>query len=122
MIKPNIPVGSVKVMIIFLIVMRNFCPQSTLSKEHKICFNCLSNDHILNKCKFKVSCRIDVSKKRHHTLLHNSKYIIEQENEGNNQNSYMHNHSCFENKFNLLQIIPVILSNNTNNIKKHSFR
>ena len=82
---------------------------------------------MLNTYKSKVLCRIDVCKKRHHTLLHNPKYINENkdpnkaaanehENEGKNQNSHMHNHNCFGNKFNLLHIILVILSNNTNNI------
>ena len=33
--------------------------RSTFIKEHKRCFNYLSNDHMLNKCKSKVSSRID---------------------------------------------------------------
>ena len=39
-------------------------------KDKKLCFNCLSNTHLINKCKSKISCKIDGCKKRHHTLLH----------------------------------------------------
>ena len=94
--------------------------RSTLIKEYKLCFNCLSNDHALNKCKSKVSCRINGYNKRHHTLPDNPKHMNEnknpkkaganeQENESKNQNSHMHNHNSFGDRFYLLQIIPVIL-------------
>ena len=39
-------------------------------KDKKLCFNCLSNTHLINKCKSKISCQIDGCKKRHHTILH----------------------------------------------------
>ena len=39
-------------------------------KDKKLCFNCLSNTHLINKCKSKISCKIDGCKKRHHTILH----------------------------------------------------
>ena len=51
-----------------------------LVKVNKLCFNCLSNSHMINNCKSKVSCRVDNFKKRHHTLLHPV-------NEGNDSNS-----------------------------------
>ena len=51
-----------------------------LVKVNKLCFNCLSNYHLINNCKSKVFCREDNCKKRHHTLL----YPV---NEGNNRNS-----------------------------------
>ena len=41
-----------------------------LVKINKLCFNCLSNSHMINNCKSKVFCRVDNCKKRHHTLLH----------------------------------------------------
>ena len=86
---------------------------------------------MLNKCKLQISCRIDSCNKRHHTLLHNPKYINEnkdpkkaatneQENEGKNQNSHMHNHNSFKNKFTLLKIIPIILNNGIKNIKTNA--
>ena len=39
-------------------------------KDKKLCFNCLSNTHLINKCSSKISCKIDGCKKRHHTILH----------------------------------------------------
>ena len=33
--------------------------RSTLIKEHKLCFNYISNDQMLNKCKSKMSCRVN---------------------------------------------------------------
>ena len=51
-----------------------------LVKVKKLCFNCLSNCYMITSCKSKVFCRIDNSKKRHHTLLHPI-------NEDNNSNS-----------------------------------
>ena len=39
-------------------------------KDKKLCFNCLSNTHLINKSKSKISCKIDGCKKRHHTILH----------------------------------------------------
>ena len=41
-----------------------------LLKIKKLCFNCLLNTHLINKCKSKTSCKIDCCKKRHHTILH----------------------------------------------------
>ena len=41
-----------------------------LVKNNKLCFSCLSNSHMIHKCKSKVFCKVDNSKKRHHTLLH----------------------------------------------------
>ena len=41
-----------------------------LVKENRLCFNCLSNSHMIKECKSKVCCRIDSCSKRHHTLLH----------------------------------------------------
>ena len=40
-------------------------------KDKKLCFYYLSNTH-LNKCKSKISCKIDGCKKRHHTILHHT--------------------------------------------------
>ena len=51
-----------------------------LVKINKLCFNYLSNSHMISNCKSKVFCRVDNCKKRHHTLLHSV-------NECNNSNS-----------------------------------
>ena len=39
-------------------------------KDKRLCFNCLSNTHLISKCKPKISCKIDGCKKGHHTILH----------------------------------------------------
>ena len=46
--------------------------------------------------------------------------VNEQENENKIQNSLMDNHNSFDNKFTLLQIIPVILSNGIKNIETNA--
>ena len=90
-----------------------------LIKQHRLCFNCLSNDHMIDKCQSKVTCKIDGCNKRHHTLLHRPK--IPQPNktpqiDGNkikNQNSNI-------NKVALLKIVPVILFNENKEIKTNA--
>ena len=39
-------------------------------KENRLCFNCLSNSHMISKCKSKICCRNGSCSKRHHILLH----------------------------------------------------
>ena len=38
-------------------------------KDKKLCISCLSNTHLLNKCKSKISCKI-YGCKNYHTILH----------------------------------------------------
>ena len=42
----------------------------SLVKQKKLCFNCLSNTHMINTCKCKRHCQVDNCQKRYHTLLH----------------------------------------------------
>ena len=37
-----------------------------LVKQKKLCFNCLSNTHMINTCKSKRHCQVDNCQKRHH--------------------------------------------------------
>lgn len=55
----------------------SICPQfvrgnpterRALAKQHRRCFNCLSQNHSVNACKSKYSCRI--CNRKHHTMLH----------------------------------------------------
>ena len=39
-------------------------------KKNKLCFNCLSSDHMISQCRSKHSCKVSGCNKRHHTLLH----------------------------------------------------
>ena len=44
--------------------------QRELVKKNKLCFNCLSSDHMISQCQSKHSCKLSGCNKRHHTLLH----------------------------------------------------
>lgn len=48
--------------------------RSAVVKEHGLCSNSLSNDHMLNKFKSEISCKVKSYDKRQHTLLHNPNY------------------------------------------------
>ena len=39
-------------------------------KKNKLCFNCLSSDHMISQCRSKHSCKVSGCNKRHPTLLH----------------------------------------------------
>ena len=47
-----------------------------LVRQKKLCFNCLSNTHMINTCKSKRHCQVDNCQKRHHTLLHSEKMPV----------------------------------------------
>lgn len=55
--------------------------------EETNCWNCLSNKHIVKKCKSKFSCFKDSCKKRHHTLIHVEIDNQEEESISNNTSS-----------------------------------
>ena len=40
----------------------------SLKKKKKLCFNCLSNTHMINTCKSKMHCQVDNCQKTRHTL------------------------------------------------------
>ena len=48
--------------------------RSAVVKEHGLCSNSLSNDHMLNKFKSEISCKVKSYDKRQHTLLLNPNY------------------------------------------------
>ena len=48
----------------------------SLVKQKKLCFNCLSNTHMINTCKSKRHCQVDNCQKRHHTLLHSEEMPV----------------------------------------------
>ena len=41
-----------------------------LVEKNKLCFNCLSSNHMISQCQSKYSCKVSGCNKRHHTLLH----------------------------------------------------
>ena len=47
-----------------------------LVETEKICFNCLSNTHMINIRNTKRHCQVDNCQKRHHTLLHSEEMPV----------------------------------------------
>jgi hypothetical protein len=80
-------------------------------KNHKLCFNCLFNNHQVQNCKSKYSCR--KCNERHHTILH-------QESEQTTNNEVLtavdtvNNHAFLRNKFVLLSTAIVLVKNSSN--------
>ena len=48
----------------------------SLKKKKKLCFNCLSNTHMINTCKSKMHCQVDNCQERRHILLHSEKMPV----------------------------------------------
>jgi hypothetical protein len=80
-------------------------------KNHKLCFNCLFNNHQVQNCKSKYSCR--KCNERRHTILH-------QESEQTTNNEVLtavdtvNNHAFLRNKFVLLSTAIVLVKNSSN--------
>lgn len=90
-----------------------------LVKQKKLCFNCLSNTHMITKCKSKKHCQIKNCQRRHHTLLH-----IEQKPPPDDPNKIDGSvNNLTENKTSCpthLQIVPVTLKNTKGDIEVHT--
>ena len=82
----------------------------SLVKQKKLCFNCLSNTHMINTCKFKRHCQVDNCQKRHHTLLHSEEMPVPNSPDQIDNNI----NNIFEREIlshTYLQIVPVTLTN-----------
>ena len=62
-----------------------------LVKENSLCFNCLSNLHMIKEYQSKIYCRIDSGSKRHHNILHPPS-----ENSSDGSRSYQNYHHSTE--------------------------
>ena len=47
----------------------------SLVKKNKLCFKCLSSDHMIIECPSKSSCKVTGCGKHHHTLVHKETLI-----------------------------------------------
>ena len=93
----------------------------SLIKQHKLCFNCLSNDHMIDKCQSKFTCREEGCGKRHHTLLHRPRRKLTPNDEGVKETEKnVHTQFSSTNKISLLKIIPVILKGDNTEIKTNA--
>ena len=92
---------------------------SQFSETEKLCFNCLSNTHMINTCKFKRHCQVDNCQKRHHTLLHSEEMLVP--NSPDQIDSNINN--IFERKTlsqTYLQIVLVTLTNSRRDMEVHT--
>ena len=103
--------------------------RSAVVKEHGLCSNSLSHDHMLNKFKSEISCKVKSYDKRQHTLLHNQNYARgnkdskdtkanESIDGSRNQNTHYQNlfKTTTTTTISLLQFIPVIFHNGNRTI------
>ena len=106
--------------------------RSAVVKEHGLCSNSLSNDHMLNKFKSEISCKVKSYDKRQHTLLHNPNYARgnkdskdakANESIDGSRNQNTHYQNLFETTtttttttISLLQFNPVIFNNGNRTI------
>ena len=78
--------------------------------QKKLCFNCLSNTHMINTCKSKRHCQVDNCQKRHHTLLHSEEMPVPNRPDqvDSNINNIIKKNILPQT---YLQIVPVTLTN-----------
>ena len=113
-------------------------------KINKLCFNCLSNSHMIHNCKSNVCYKVDNCKKKHHTLL---RPVNEDNNSDSSSNDGTQNYQTNQHttiglndqiskslqqseaavntqlgaKHTFLQVIPVKLSNEHTFIETNAF-
>ena len=110
-----------------------------LVKENRLCFDCLSNSHMIKECTSKVCSRIDSCSKRHLTQLH-----LPSDNLSDDSRSYQNYHMQLKvitqkhqpklpyeteatvhteavNSHTFLQVIPIILSNGPLSLETNAF-
>ena len=85
-------------------------------------WNYLAKEHGIKQCQWKVTCRVDGCRKRHHTLLHETNKVIasqstvvEEEVAQNNSTQS----TAIQSKTYLL-VLPVILSNNSYSVRTNA--
>ena len=87
-----------------------------------LCWNCLAKGHGIKQCQSKVTCRVDGCRKRHHTLLHETKKVIASqsiaEEEEVAQNNSIQSTGIQSKTY--LQVLPVILSNDSYSVRPNA--
>ena len=106
-----------------------------LIRDKNLCFNCLSNTHIVTNCKSKISCKVTNCQKRHHTLLHpppsnptpttdendsSINSLQKQETEKPNVEYKVGNQSIKNNEQLFLQVVPITLINDSYSIETNA--
>ncbi|XP_066916601.1 uncharacterized protein [Clytia hemisphaerica] len=83
-------------------------------REKGLCFNCLSNNHLIKECPSKFTCTKDGCGKKHHTLLHRDTATTT-DTPGSAKSM-----QCSTTNQTFLQIVPVVLSNGKYSIKTNA--
>ena len=83
-------------------------------REKGLCFNCLSNNHLIKECQSKFACTKEGCGKKHHTLLHRDT-ITSTDTPGSAKTM-----QCSVSSQTFLQIVPVVLSNGQYSIKTNA--
>ena len=119
--------GNHKVSVCPEITVLSHAEKIKLVKDKNLCFNCLSNTHLINNCISKFSCRVSNCGKRHHTILHQyTPASTDNIDESNNKRESATDTQGNINKISsylkpvYLQIIPVTLVNKGTVVKTNA--
>ena len=93
-------------------ISKSIAGRKQFIKEQKLCWNCLSNKHIVKECKSKFSCLKGSCNKRHHSLIHEE--VDEKKEEKVITNHVSQQENSEEKTF--LQVINVYASNGKTSI------
>ena len=63
-----------------IFISKSVSDRKQFTKEHKLCWNCLSKEDTVKECKSKFSCSKDSYNKRHYTLTHKDIKVKQEEN------------------------------------------
>ena len=87
-----------------------------------LCWNCLAKGHGIKQCQSKVTCRVDGCRKRHHTLLHETKKVIASQSIAEEEEVAQNNsiQSTVIQSKTYLQVLPVILSNDSYSVRPNA--
>ena len=55
---------------------KSLADKKKVVETYKLCWNCLAKGHRIKQCPSKVTSRVDSCRKRHHTLLHETKKVV----------------------------------------------
>ena len=84
----------------------------------------LAKEHGLKQCQSKDTCRVDSCRKRHHTLLYETKKVIASQStvaeEEVAQNNSTQSTAIQSKIYKPLQVLPVILSNNSYSVRTNA--
>ena len=79
----------------------------------------MAKGHGIKQCQSKVTCRVDGCRKRHHTLLHETKKVIASQSIAEEEEVAQNNsiQSTVIQSKTYLQVLPVILSNDSYSVR-----